>query len=161
MSPSHRACGTALLAPHYPNFFLLVKDTFNHGTWIARSEGIPIASELMSAAAQLGVLTEPPPPSEVREGDPLHFGSGPRGWIRAGSSFLAVLTTLLILLQVFYVGSTEGDPDIWWHMRNAAYLLQHHSLPNHDTYTFTVAGQPWMNHEWLAELPYYFAFRAF
>ena len=27
-------------------------------------------------------------------------------------------------------------------------------------YSFTVAGYPWMNHEWLAELPYYFGWRA-
>ena len=106
------------------------------------------------------VLTDRSGSSDLPEGDPLNFGSGVRGWIRVGTSFLAVLTTILILLQVFYVGSTEGDPDIWWHMRNAAYLLQHHSLPNRDTYSFTVAGQPWINHEWLAELPYYFAFRA-
>jgi hypothetical protein len=50
-----------------------------------------------------------------------------------------------------------NDPDIWWHLRNAEYLFQHHQLPHTDSYSFTVAGRPWMNHEWLSEIPYYVA----
>src|SRR5713101_380830 len=53
-----------------------------------------------------------------------------------------------------------NDPDIWWHLRNAEYLFQHHQLPHYDLYSFTVAGQPWINHEWLSELPFYLAWRA-
>ena len=52
-----------------------------------------------------------------------------------------------------------ADPDIWWHLRNAEYLFQHHQLPRYDLYSFTVAGAPWINHEWLAEIPYYVAWR--
>ena len=55
--------------------------------------------------------------------------------------------------------SGMGDPDIWWHLRNAEYLIQNHQLPRADMYSFTVAGHPWMNHEWLAEIPFYIAFR--
>jgi hypothetical protein len=33
-------------------------------------------------------------------------------------------------------------------------------LPRTDMYSFSVPGHPWINHEWLAELPYYFAWRA-
>ena len=98
-------------------------------------------------------LTEP--------GDPLDFGHGPRGWLRAGTSFLAVLTLVLLGMQFMFVGSKEGDPDIWWHLRNAAYLLQTHHLPSHDMYSFTVAGRAWLNHEWLGEIPFYLAYRAF
>jgi hypothetical protein len=45
-------------------------------------------------------------------------------------------------------------------MRNAEYLLTHHQLPRQDFYSFTVAGHAWINHEWLAEVPYYLAWRA-
>jgi hypothetical protein len=31
--------------------------------------------------------------------------------------------------------------------------MQHHALPRSDMYSFTVAGHPWLNHEWLGELP--------
>lgn len=75
-------------------------------------------------------------------------------------SFHVVIT--LILVGVIFTISRKGiaDPDIWWHLHNAQYLAQHHSLPNSDMYSFTVAGHPWMNHEWLSELPYYFGWRA-
>ena len=44
----------------------------------------------------------------------------------------------------------NNDPDIWWHMRNAEYLIQTHHFPNQDMYSFTAEGDPWINHAWLA-----------
>ena len=51
------------------------------------------------------------------------------------------------------------DPDIWWHLRNAQFLITHHAFIRTDMYSFTAAGAPWMNHEWLAELPFYLGWR--
>src|SRR5436305_2310661 len=94
---------------------------------------------------------------------PFDFGSGVRGWVRAGTSFLAVLTLILIALQfIFAMYKPDlNDPDIWWHMRNAQYLFEHHQIPRYDMYSFTVAGHPWVNTEWLSEIPFYVAYRAF
>jgi len=96
-------------------------------------------------------------------GDPMDFGSGARGWLRAGTSFLTVLT--LVMLGIQYIFSMYkpdmNDPDIWWHMRNAQYLFQHHQFPRFDMFSFTVSGHPWINHEWLSEVPFYLAYRAF
>jgi len=72
-----------------------------------------------------------------------------------------MLTLLLVTVVFATARSGMNDPDIWWHLRNAEYLLQHHQLPSSDLYSFTVAGHPWINHEWLAEIPYYLAWRAF
>lgn len=96
-------------------------------------------------------------------GDVLNFGGGAKGVLRAGTSFLAVLVLVLIGLQfVFALYRRDmNDPDIWWHMRNAQMLLQQHHFPRVDTYSFTVAGHPWINHEWLSEIPYYLAYRWF
>lgn len=96
-------------------------------------------------------------------GDPMNFGSGPRGWLRASTSFLAVLTLILVgILFIFSLYKRDlNDPDIWWHLRNAQYLLQNHHFPRFDAYSFSVAGHPWINHEWLAELPYYLGFLGF
>src|SRR5438046_1178955 len=95
--------------------------------------------------------------------DPFNFGPGIRGWFRAGTSFLAVLTMLVVgIIYIFALYRPDmNDPDIWWHIHNAQYLFQHHQLPRQDTYSFTVAGHPWINHEWLSEVPYYLAWRAF
>ncbi len=75
-------------------------------------------------------------------------------------SFLSMLTVLLVTLQFVMSKGTVADPDIWWHLRNAEYLFQNHQLPRHDLYSFTVAGAPWINHEWLSEVPFYLAWRA-
>jgi len=67
------------------------------------------------------------------------------------------------LLAAAILGSSVkqfGEPDIWWHLRNAAYLFEHHSFPNMDTYSFSAAGSPWMNFEWLSEAPFFLGFRA-
>src|SRR6266849_3225478 len=77
------------------------------------------------------------------------------------TSFLVMLTFLVLSLVFIIAHGNVSDPDIWWHLHNAEYLTQHHSLPRFDTYSFTVAGHPWINHEWLSEVPYYLAYRAF
>ena len=81
-------------------------------------------------------------------------------WFRTTSSFLVVLTLLMISLVFLMENKGIQDPDIWWHLRNAEYLFQNHQLPRQDMFSLTVPGDPWINHEWLAEVPYYLAWRA-
>jgi hypothetical protein len=88
-------------------------------------------------------------------------GGGILGSLRIAFSFPVMLVAWIFLVVVRLAERNLPDPDIWWHLRNAQFLFTHHQLPNVDTYSFTVAGQPWMNHEWLAEIPYYLAWRAF
>lgn len=73
---------------------------------------------------------------------------------------LPVILALLLIYVVFYGAAAHGvaDPDIWWHMRNARELLQTGHFVRADSWTFTVAGKPWINFEWLSELPWYWAY---
>lgn len=80
---------------------------------------------------------------------------------RTAFSFPVMLMAWIVLIVIRLAEANLPDVDIWWHLRNAQYLFAHHALPNFDTYSFTVAGHPWMNPEWLAEIPYYLAWRAF
>ena len=80
--------------------------------------------------------------------------------MRRAFSFLTMLAFLLVTLEFIMTRGSVVDPDIWWHLRNAEYLFQHHQFPRTDMYSFTVAGHPWINHEWLSEIPYYLAWRA-
>jgi len=81
--------------------------------------------------------------------------------LRQVFSFPVMLMAWMVLIVIRLAEQGLPEPDIWWHLHNARYLLAHHRLPNVDTYSFTVAGHPWMNPEWLAEIPYYLAWRAF
>ena len=83
------------------------------------------------------------------------------GNLRMAFSFPVMLMAWIVLVVVRLAEKDLPVLDLWVHLRNAQYLFAHHQLPNFDTYSFTVAGHPWMNAEWLAEIPYYLAWRAF
>ncbi len=87
-----------------------------------------------------------------------------RTWSDRVFSLPAVLGLLLIYLLLFVSASgavvrSLADNDIWWHLRNASELMRTGLFIRTESYTFTVAGKPWINFEWLGELPYYFANR--
>ena len=67
-------------------------------------------------------------------------------------SIVALEISLLAELRI-------ADADVWFHLRNAWELFSRHSFLRTDVYTFTTAGTPLLNHEWLSELPYYAAFQ--
>jgi hypothetical protein len=75
--------------------------------------------------------------------------------------FQVVLATIVLAVPFLLARTGMNDPDIWWHLRNAEYLIQHHQIPDHDMYSFTLPEYPWINHEWLSEVPYYFSWKAF
>ena len=68
-------------------------------------------------------------------------------------------TFLLVAVIFWFSARAIGEPDSWWHLRNAAYLFQHHSFPSVDTYSFTAAGSPWFDFEWLSEVPFFLGFK--
>lgn len=76
-------------------------------------------------------------------------------------SFPALLAAVLVAKVYWTCRDRIVDPDIWWHLRNARYFAATFRFPDIDTYSFTAAGSPWINHEWLSELFYYAAFRGF
>jgi hypothetical protein len=85
-------------------------------------------------------------------------------WSGRVFSLPVVLGLLLVYLLLFVsaggsVVRSLADNDIWWHLRNASELARSGHFIRVESYTFTVAGKPWINFEWLGELPYYFANR--
>ncbi|HET9088627.1 MAG TPA: hypothetical protein VFN53_14000 [Acidobacteriaceae bacterium] len=73
--------------------------------------------------------------------------------------FPVLLACTLALLVFFVFPRTIADPDLGWHLKNAAYLLQHHDVVRRDVFSFTTGDDPWIDHEWLAELPFYAAWK--
>ena len=75
----------------------------------------------------------------------------------------------LTLRQVFFITLVLGiflmtlrpiaDPDFWWHLRTGQLILQTHTIPHSDPFSYTKAGQPWVTHEWLSELLIYALFQ--
>lgn len=78
----------------------------------------------------------------------------------------AMNIALLMMLPVLFMNSLNPqlevvrDPDIWWHLADARQLTSTHHFIWTEPNSFTVAGQRWVNPEWLAELPYWFGYEA-
>lgn len=73
---------------------------------------------------------------------------------------------LLLVVIVAFSGLRQpshllADPDIWWHLSDARILFTTHHFIQVEPYSFTVAGEPWVNPEWLSEVPYWMGYRAF
>lgn len=74
-------------------------------------------------------------------------------------SFPVVLACAITYLVFLLSRRDIADPDLWWHLRNAQYLLIGGHLPVVDSYSYTVPGAGVTPFEWLAEIPYYLAYR--
>ncbi|HTW48760.1 MAG TPA: hypothetical protein VMD92_12480 [Acidobacteriaceae bacterium] len=72
---------------------------------------------------------------------------------------MALVSMLFLITGTDRVVQPLEDPDVYWHLRDAWQLLHTGHFIRADSWTFTVGGKPWLDFEWLAELPYYFAFR--
>jgi hypothetical protein len=51
----------------------------------------------------------------------------------------------LMFIRAFYI----VDPDIWWHLRAGQWILQHHTVPVTDPFSFYGADKPWTEYSWL------------
>ncbi len=85
--------------------------------------------------------------------------SKPQLGLRLLCSFPALLAVLLAAIVFVVLPKTNADPDLGWHLRNAQFLFQHHAFIRTEMYSFTTHGQPWMDHEWLAEIPFYLGWK--
>src|SRR3954465_11917209 len=90
-----------------------------------------------------------PPGEDIEQpattGGGLEERNGGRGVIL---SFCAVM----LLVAVFQFSENTADPDLWGHITFGQEMLRTHSIPKTESYSWTALGQPWVNHERLAEI---------
>jgi len=48
--------------------------------------------------------------------------------------------------------SVSLDPDLWWHLKTGEQIIDTHSIPHVDDFSFTKQGSEWVAHEWLSEV---------
>jgi hypothetical protein len=72
--------------------------------------------------------------------------------------FHFAMAAALVLLVFIFNRPNVNDPDIWWHLNDAQQTLHGH-IPRADTFSWTARGSAWMDHEWLAEIPFYAAYK--
>lgn len=89
------------------------------------------------------------PPAAVARETSRPTGSAPYG----GETALWYVAALLSFWALSFTATRQGD--LWWHLAAGRWMWKHKSLPWTDPWSFTRAGEPWLHHEWLADLVYY------
>ncbi len=85
----------------------------------------------------------------------------PRRWAGAllGSFTLPWLMAAIAFVIVFCAPGFT-DPDFYWHLKTGELIAKSGAIPDADPYSFTYAGKPWVAHEWLTELLFYWTVQA-
>ena len=78
-----------------------------------------------------------------------------------GISLPILIVAVVSLFSYLLVPRSIDDPDIWWHLGNAKLQLASHAFVRHDIFSFTAANARWMDHEWLAEMPFLLGWHLF
>ena len=79
--------------------------------------------------------------------------------LRRGVSFGDMALALLFVGFATRALTMSASADTYWHLRTGADILRTGSVPRVDAYSFTAAGWPWRNHEWLWDPFSYACFR--
>lgn len=68
---------------------------------------------------------------------------------------LMTFVILFILLLLRSQTAALNDPDTLMHITIGKWILQNGSVPDHDVFSFTRSGAPWVPHEWLSDIVLY------
>ncbi len=61
----------------------------------------------------------------------------------------------------FFAARPLSDGDFWWHLKTGEYIINTHSVPRTDFFSFTNYGKAWVAHEWLSEAIFYVIYSRF
>jgi len=65
-----------------------------------------------------------------------------------------LLPVVLLYWQVRGPSALLTDPNTGVHVRAGEWILSHHAIPRQDVFSFTLAGRPWCDWEWLSDVLY-------
>ncbi len=77
-------------------------------------------------------------------------------------SFAGIMLVLAFVVLVIFSANLEiKDFDLWFHIASGNYILHMKEIPSVDVFSCTIAGKPWINHEWLFQVLVYPVYKAF
>ena len=66
------------------------------------------------------------------------------------------LLVVVLLVHGVYAGlEVVTGADLWWQLATGRYMVQHREIPTRDMFSYTFAGAPWFNEEWLTQVLFY------
>ena len=76
-------------------------------------------------------------------------------------SLRTIFEVYVFAFAFFFAARPLSDGDFWWHLKTGEYILNTHSIPRTDFFSFTNYGKAWVAHEWLSEAIFYFVYSKF
>src|SRR5271156_5470604 len=73
-------------------------------------------------------------------------------------SLPSALRWTVVLSIALATADNFADPDLWMHILTGQTILHTGHIPRFDTYSYSAAGQPWHNHEWLSQVAIAFCY---
>jgi hypothetical protein len=67
-------------------------------------------------------------------------------------SLLSASPWTVVLSIALTTADNFAEPDLWIHMLTGQTTLRTGHIPRFDTYSYSAAGAPWHNHEWLSQV---------
>lgn len=67
------------------------------------------------------------------------------------SAFLKIVLGVVIFLAFLAIITTRLDPDLGWHLRVGENIIKEKQPPHFDTFSHTMSGYSWIDHEWLTD----------
>jgi hypothetical protein len=58
---------------------------------------------------------------------------------------------LIVSSALYFLADNEADNDLWVHLFSGRLILAAGAVPRVDTLSYTAAGLPWVDHEWLVQ----------
>jgi len=73
--------------------------------------------------------------------------------------FMKVLL-LFLLLSLLFISqiNTIIDIDLWWNLKAGECIIENLEVPRVDIFSYTLGNTPWIDHEWLSQVIFYFIF---
>ena len=75
-----------------------------------------------------------------------------RFWRRPTLSWPCIVALAALLRPLAAGLAVLNDPDTYLHIAAGRWMIAHGALPTHDPFSHTLAGAPWVPHEWLSEI---------
>ena len=75
-----------------------------------------------------------------------------RSRLRPALSWPCIVALAALLRPLGSGLAVLNDPDTYLHIAAGRWMIAHGALPTHDPFSHTLAGAPWVPHEWLAEI---------
>ncbi len=83
--------------------------------------------------------------------------AGPDRSLKINPWFYALLSCFLLL--VFFGARLINDFDLGYHLKGGQWILENHTFPSKDTYTYTVPDHDYVDLHWLYQVPLYLLYR--